>query len=311
MSDRWCVALALAVCAGAMLALDIPVVLGVVAVAVALLARRPPLLVAGGFLLASALAVRAEAGLTPPATAAVTGDVVLLSDPAPCRGALRAEVRVGHRRVEAWARGSAAAALRDRLAGEVVQLRGRLGPVPDRSRSYLRTRHVGARMEVGAVRGWRPGSLASRSANGLRRTLEGGADGLGPDRRALFLGMVIGDDRAQPVEVADDFRAAGLTHLLAVSGQNVAFVLVLARPLLWRLGFWTRWAATLVVLAVFALVTRFEPSVLRATAMAAIGATAMAAGRPSSRLRVLALAAAALVLIDPFLVSSLGFRLSV
>jgi len=53
-SDRWCVALALAVCAGAVLALDIPVVLGVVAVAVALLARRPALLVAGGFLLASA-----------------------------------------------------------------------------------------------------------------------------------------------------------------------------------------------------------------------------------------------------------------
>ena len=40
------------------------------------------------------------------------------------------------------------------------------------------------------------------------------------------------------------FRASGLSHLTAVSGQNVAFVLAAASPLLRRLRPWWRWAAT-------------------------------------------------------------------
>ena len=42
--------------------------------------------------------------------------------------------------------------------------------------------------------------------------------------------MTLGDDRHQPPDMTDAFRAAGLTHLLAVSGQNVAFALVIAAP---------------------------------------------------------------------------------
>jgi predicted membrane metal-binding protein len=70
--------------------------------------------------------------------------------------------------------------------------------------------------------------------------------------------------------VVDDFRGSGLTHLLVVSGQNLAFVLVLASPVTNRLTWRWRWVVTLGVIGAFALVTRFEPSVLRASAMAAI-----------------------------------------
>ena len=154
------------------------------------------------------------------------------------------------------------------------------------------------------------GSVVHRLANGLRRTLASGAEPLG-DARPLFLGMVIGDDRGQHAVVADDFRAAGLTHLLAVSGQNVAFVLLLVRPVLTRLGRRSRWGTTLAVIGFFALVTRFEPSVLRASAMAAIACTATGLGRPTPAMRVLALAATAVLLADPLLVGSLSFVLSV
>ncbi|MFZ4519272.1 MAG: ComEC/Rec2 family competence protein, partial [Microthrixaceae bacterium] len=107
------------------------------------------------------------------------------------------------------------------------------------------------------------------------------------------------------------FRATGLGHLLAVSGQNVAFVLVLARPLLSRCGLRTRVVAGLAVLALFVLVTRAEPSVLRATAMAAVALVASGTGRVAPGGRVLALAITGLLLVDPLLVRSVGFRLSV
>jgi competence protein ComEC len=67
----------------------------------------------------------------------------------------------------------------------------------------------------------------------------------------------------------------------------------------------------LTVIGFFATVTRFEPSVLRASAMAALAVLAQASGRPASGLRLLALATTALVILDPFLVWSIGFRLSV
>ncbi|HSH62004.1 MAG TPA: ComEC/Rec2 family competence protein, partial [Acidimicrobiales bacterium] len=70
---------------------------------------------------------------------------------------------------------------------------------------------------------------------------------------------------------------------MTFSGQNVAFALVLCRPVLARFGLAGRWAASLAVIGFFALLTRFEPSVLRASAMAAIAVTATGMGRPASR----------------------------
>jgi competence protein ComEC len=145
----------------------------------------------------------------------------------------------------------------------------------------------------------------------VRRLLEQGASSLPEERRALLRGFLLGDDRdiAPPIEA--DFRAAGLTHLLAVSGQNLAFVLAVAGPALRRLRLRGRFITSLAVIAFFAVVTRAEPSVLRASAMAVIACWSAFAGRPVSRIRVLALAVTALLLVDPMLARSVGFQLSV
>jgi ComEC/Rec2-related protein len=122
---------------------------------------------------------------------------------------------------------------------------------------------------------------------------------------------VLGDDRAEPPDLVDDFRAAGLSHLTAVSGENLAFALALAGPLLRRLALRWRFVATAGLVAWFALLTRFEPSVLRACVMAALAALAVVLARPASTVRLLALAVSVLVLVDPLLVWSVGWWLSV
>jgi competence protein ComEC len=273
---------------------------------------RPSLLCLGAALLAAALAGRSLAGLEAPLTSGpVTAEVVLVGDPEPDgRGGVRVDVRLDGRRLRAAARLSAAGALDDRLAGERVTVIGRVQP-PGTYERLVRHRHLAGRLSVDTVVGWRPGDGVTRLANGLRRTLAHGAEAL-PERQAsLLAGITLGDDRAQPADLADAFRAAGLTHLLAVSGQNVAFVMVIAAPLLTRLRFGPRLAVTLAVLALFALVTRAEPSVLRAVAMASVAAVGAALGRPTSTVRTLALGVTAMLLVDPLLATSLGFRLSV
>ena len=311
MGELSVVVMALAAAGGAWASRPVALLLPALLVTVALAARRPLLLAVGVALAASALGARSHAGLHPPATGSWAGTVTLVGDPAEVAGALRVDVRIGGKRVEAWARGSSARALADRLAGERVALRGQLQRVPDDARARLALRHVGARMTVESASYVAAGDVPSRLANGLRRTLLRGAAVLPPQRRALFAGFVLGDDREQRPEVTDDFRASGLSHLLVVSGENVAFVLALLGPFLNRFRLAGRLVGGLAALALFGILTRWEPSVLRAETMAGLALLAAALGRPVSTLRILALAVTGLLLVDPLLVRSIGFLLSV
>jgi competence protein ComEC len=99
--------------------------------------------------------------------------------------------------------------------------------------------------------------------------------------------------------------------LRTFSGQNVGFLLAAAGPLLRGLRPSWRWAATVALIGWFVALTRFEPSIIRAGTMAAISATAFVLGRPRAPARLLCLAATGLILVDPLLVHSIGFVLSV
>jgi competence protein ComEC len=68
---------------------------------------------------------------------------------------------------------------------------------------------------------------------------------------------------------------------------------------------------TVALIAWFVVITRFEPSILRAGVMAALSATAFVTGRERSPVRILALAVTGLLLVDPLLAWSIGFWLSV
>lgn len=302
--------LACATAVGAWVHRPIPlVVVAIVAVVVAA-TRHPGAVIGGGLILASWLGARSYDGLRPVVARPVTDIVTLVRDPSPSPFGWSADVRLRGRRVELVATGGAGGALSASLAGERLSVEGRLVPPPTPA-PWLVPRHVVGRLLVTRADRVGGGSAPWRAANRFRRLLAVGTSGMSPGTRSLYSGFVLGDDRDQTPEVIDDFRGAGLTHLLVVSGQNVAFVLVLASPLLERMGWRGRWMLTLSVIAAFGVVTRFEPSVLRASAMAAIAVTSGALGRPSSAVRTLALAVTGLVLIDPLLVRSVGFQLSV
>jgi competence protein ComEC len=149
------------------------------------------------------------------------------------------------------------------------------------------------------------------AANRIRSALGDGASVLPGDQSSLFAGLVYGDDSQQPPEMVDRFRASGLAHLTAVSGQNVAFILTVAAPFLTRLRRWSRLTLTLLVLAWFAIMTRLEPSVIRAVTMAGISATVFAIGGRLKAWQVLAATSMGLLLVDPFLLWSVGWWLSI
>jgi len=273
-------------------------------------ARRPVLLAVPVALAASALGARALDGTAPPPPGPVAGTATLVTDPESRWGTVEAVARLEGRHVLLVADGAAGEVVAARLAGERVVVAGRLRALPDDA-AWLRVRHVAAEVRARSARAGPQAAPPWRAANHVRRLLVAGAAPLGEERRALYRGLVLGDDRDQSPEAVDDFRGSGLAHLLAVSGQNVAFVLALASPGLQLLGPAGRLAAVVALLGLVAVATRCEPSVLRAVAMAGGAAVAAARGRPTPGLQLLALAVAGLVLVDPLLARSLGFQLSV
>ncbi|HEX4902477.1 MAG TPA: ComEC/Rec2 family competence protein [Acidimicrobiales bacterium] len=328
MSERWrslrcdlpAVVVAGGAWAGASLSRAVPVwVLAATAalvVVVRLLARRPAVAVAavgvGVGVLASGLGARSLAGLAHVPEGSFDDSVTLVGDPEPTpRGHVRAEVRAGSRRLLAEARAPAATeALAGLLAGDRVHLRGQVAEFAAPS-GWVQSRHLAGRLRVEAVVGQAGAAPHAAAANGFRRVLERGTVSLPHRHRALLAGLTLGDDRRQPAELTADFRASGLSHLLAVSGSNVVLVLAVAGPLLRRLRTWPRFVVATAAVLAFAFVTRFEPSVVRAAAMATVALWASTTGRPSGGLRHLALAVCALVLVDPLLTRAIGFRLSV
>lgn len=296
--------------AGALLPSTFPVGVAIVALIVVYVLRRPLLLMLAVGLLCSSLAHRSWAGIhnVRDGVEQATGTVV--TDPVRRGGGTSAVIRIDGKRVLASGWGAGGASLGRTEAGDLVEVEGtyRRYQGPDERKAAL---HVGTRLTIDSLTPAGPPGPLYWTANALRSRLSDGAASLSPQERALFTGLVYGDDRGQSALTEADFRLAGLTHLLAVSGQNVAYVLTLAGPMIRRSTLRGRWLATVSILVLFATVTRFEPSVLRATVMAGLAATGGLLGRDASGGRLLALAVTALLIVDPLLASTIAFRLSV
>ena len=157
-----------------------------------------------------------------------------------------------------------------------------------------------------------PAGEALDGAAAVRAGIRQAVSGAGPAERSLVPALVVGDDQGMPADVVADFQAAGLTHLLAVSGTNLTlvagFLLVVAR---WA-GVRARGLIVVGVLGVagFVLLARTEPSVVRAATMGTVALVGMGSNGRERGVRALGVAVLVLLLIDPWMALSIGFALS-
>ncbi len=259
--------------------------------------------------------VRAEHawnGLAPDRLGPYEGWARLVADPQTYGASTRLVVGIDGERFEVWCRGRAQQVrVSNWRGGELIALSGTRRALTDDRARRVASQHIVGAFDLDWAADVDAGSPLARASNRVRGVIERGASWMPEPEGALFRGLVIGDDRDQPADMVDRFRASGLSHLTAVSGQNVGFLLAAFGPLLVRLRPVPRWIVTVGVVAWFVALTRFEPSIVRAGAMAALSATAYATGRERAPVRLLAIAVSGLVLVDPLLVWSVGFWLSV
>ena len=146
------------------------------------------------------------------------------------------------------------------------------------------------------------------------RTEIGDALSLGTtgERRSLVVGVVLGADEGIDPDLRDAFKASGLYHLLAVSGQNIvligfgvlglAYVLGLGRPVGHSLA--------IVAILAYALAVGWQPSVVRAAVAGCLASLAWLLSRPSDRWHTMAMGAVLLLVWTPRSLLEPGFQLS-
>ncbi len=128
---------------------------------------------------------------------------------------------------------------------------------------------------------------------------------------ALARGILLGQRAAIPADLTDDLNRAGISHLVAISGQNVAIVAgVLVAAFAGWIGRRPATALAIVLVVAYAVFVGASPSVLRAAVMATVMLGATLAGRPGSALEAVTLAAAMLVAWRPLIIDDVSFQLS-
>jgi competence protein ComEC len=191
-------------------------------------------------------------------------------------------------------------------SGQHVVFAARLGATGPGDDAVALARSLGPPREVtqsGTL--WR---LADRLRAGLRVACQG----LPSDAGGLLPSLVVGDTGQLPASLGTDLQTAGLTHLTAVSGANVAIV---AGAALWaatRLGIRrsVRVMLALGVVAGFVLLARPQPSVLRAAVMGGVALLGLGLSRRPRGVPALAASGIVLLVVDPWLARSAGFALS-
>ena len=148
-------------------------------------------------------------------------------------------------------------------------------------------------------------ALKDRAKGSIKRLL--------PDpQAALLTGILLGDDNGLPPDLEEQFRATGMSHIIAISGFNIAILtgvlLAASRPILGHKR--SAWFV-LAGIALYTILVGADAAVVRAAIMGALFViAARLLGRPTFAPAGLFAAAIAMTLVDPFILWNVGFQLS-
>jgi len=134
-----------------------------------------------------------------------------------------------------------------------------------------------------------------------------------PPESSILEGTILGDNGAMSKELKDKLNITGLRHIIAVSGTHVVILSSIVMSLLLAIGLWRGQAFYIAIILIFfyIVLTGLPASGIRAGIMGGLYLLAQKFGRQSMGLRVVAMACAVMLFINPLLLFyDVGFQLS-
>lgn len=131
------------------------------------------------------------------------------------------------------------------------------------------------------------------------------------EQLGILLGMMIGDTSYISEEIKLAFQNSGITHLLAVSGSNVTYVILVTKFLFQKIvGKSFSNGITIFMIILFVLISGASPSVVRAGLMAILLILSEILARAPNIYSTVATTAFIILLFNPFILCDVGFILS-
>ena len=196
--------------------------------------------------------------------------------------------------------------------GDEVVVEGRTRPRPDSPYgAYLERLDAWGSLAADTLTISTSGSGPARMLERLRRSAAEALTVTLPEPEAgLAAGILIGLRDRVDRDVAAAFTTAGVSHVVAISGWNIAIVAAAIASVAGRLGRRRRAVVTVLAITVYIAFAGASPSVLRAGAMAGVVLLARETGRAGYAAAALGWAVTLLLLADPALITDAGFQLS-
>ncbi|MBA2700194.1 MAG: ComEC/Rec2 family competence protein [Chloroflexi bacterium] len=196
--------------------------------------------------------------------------------------------------------------------GELLEVAGRTRPRPDSDYGrYLERLGAWGTLDVRSLRVLPGEEGPGRALERIRRAAGEALAAVLPEPEAgLAAGIMVGLRDRVDRELAAAFTTAGVSHVVAISGWNIAIVAAGIGALTGRLGRRRRSVVTVLAITIYVLFAGASASVLRAAVMAGVVLLARETGRAGRAAAALGWAAAILLVVEPALVADAGFQLS-
>lgn len=154
-------------------------------------------------------------------------------------------------------------------------------------------------------------NLIDKSINFIQNNLKNNMNKLlDVDEAALCAGILIGEREQISEEIEDDFKNSNLTHMLAVSGSHVTYIITAFASTLGKTNKKFTKIFTIIFLIFFMSLTGYTASVIRACIMGILVLLASILYRKSDTINNLGISAFIILLINPYTITDLGFLLS-
>ena len=196
--------------------------------------------------------------------------------------------------------------------GDVVEVEGRTRPRPDSPYgSYLARLGAWGTLDARSLLLIdRPTDPVTQLEHARREAGDLLTHVLPEPEAGLAAGILIGLRDRVDRDVAAAFTTAGVSHVVAISGWNIAIVAAAVTAIAGGLGRRRRSVVTVVAIVAYIAFAGASPSVLRAGAMAGVVLFARESGRAGRAAAALCWAATLLLISDPALIGDAGFQLS-
>lgn len=206
--------------------------------------------------------------------------------------------------------------------GEYIQVCGEYSK-PEEARNYkgfnykeyLKTKGIYGSIKVENIQSLKKNNvnIFLKVSNCIRNKIIKTAHQILPNQEgSLLTGILIGEKSDIPEEITESFSKASISHILAISGTHISYIILGITYILNKSKTSKRlsYIITIITLVLFMFVTRFTPSVVRASIMGIIMLFAKVIYRKSDTLNSIAISLILILIFNPFAINDIGLELS-